>query len=210
MKKIEMKKDNRGFTLVELLVALLVCSLVVLAAAGFLSVSVNNFNSTNTEISLQTESQIALNLVENLLIQSTSCEYVPEFAYDADEEGNALECELIKIGMVDGSNTYLYLVIRNPETNQLLLKKLTAAVTATPNYENVIGDLGTTVKTEVKNAIEASRPALLADYVQSITVSPNRLTTDTNDILRVNISLEKNNKTYTSSTNVSMRNGTHR
>ncbi|MBQ9119283.1 MAG: prepilin-type N-terminal cleavage/methylation domain-containing protein [Lachnospiraceae bacterium] len=65
-----MKKDQRGFTLVELIVAILIMSMVMLAAAGFVVSAANSYRVSNIEIELQMEAQIAVNQFNDILIEA--------------------------------------------------------------------------------------------------------------------------------------------
>lgn len=65
-----MKKDQRGFTLVELIVAILIMSMVMLAAAGFVVSAANSYRVSNIEIELQMEAQIAVNQFSDILIEA--------------------------------------------------------------------------------------------------------------------------------------------
>lgn len=65
-----MKKDQRGFTLVELIVAVLIMGMVMLAAAGFIASAANSYRVSNIEIELQMEAQIAVNQFGDILIEA--------------------------------------------------------------------------------------------------------------------------------------------
>lgn len=213
MKKNKLIKDNRGFSLVELIVTLLVSSFVILAASFFLTASLSTFNRNNTEVSLQMESQIAMNLIENLTVEASSCCYYPDFEYtvtDGENEESAT-CPVFAIGTSDGSTTTLYLVILKEKTHQLLLIKQTKAVADTPNYVNVVDDLNpSSVKDLVSAEIASKRPHLLANYVTDFTVTPSEVKTDTDELVQLVIKLSYMDKTYDSSSNISLRNGIHR
>lgn len=65
------KKDNQGFSLVELLVAFAV-SAIVLAGLGMLMINVMNmYARTNANVELQNESQTAMNLVIDNVMDAT-------------------------------------------------------------------------------------------------------------------------------------------
>ena len=74
MKK-HLKKDNRGFTLVELIVTLLIMSIVMVAAAGFLATAINSYRVSNIEIKLQNEAQIAMNQLNDILIETQEYDF---------------------------------------------------------------------------------------------------------------------------------------
>ena len=211
MKKNKLIKDNRGFTLVELIVTLLVSSFVILAASFFLTASLSTFNRNNTEVSLQMESQIALNLVENLVVEATSCRYFPDFEYtvhNAEEDADAT-CPVFAIGTKDGSGSRMYLVILKESTHQLLIISLEDDDPAT--YCNVVDDFDmATARNEVSAQIASTRPQLLANYITDFSVTPLEVKTDTDELVQLVIKLNYMDKSYDSSSNISLRNGVHR
>jgi prepilin-type N-terminal cleavage/methylation domain-containing protein len=65
-----MKKNNRGFSLVELVVVVAILAVVGVAVMGFLTTSSNLFKHVSTDVDLQEEAQITMNQLENLLINA--------------------------------------------------------------------------------------------------------------------------------------------
>ena len=55
-----MQKDHRGITLVELLIAIAISSIIVAAAAFFLMTAQKNYREASASIDLQSESQILM------------------------------------------------------------------------------------------------------------------------------------------------------
>ncbi len=202
------QKDNKGFTLVELIVSLLVSSFVVLAASFFLSMGVRNYNTTNKEISLQMESQIALNPVENLIIEADTCVYSPSYVYKNTEDDSGT-CPLLKIYSTDGGVATLYLVMLDEAKSMLILKTKTANVLdAAQPVPELFSDAD--INASIEAALDANRPALLASSVTEFSVSPQIMDKDTDDLVRVYIKLQYQDREYESTSNVSMRNGIHR
>jgi prepilin-type N-terminal cleavage/methylation domain-containing protein len=64
------KHDNRGFTLVELVVVTAILAIVGAAVAGFLAVSTRSYKSVSSEVDLQTEAQVAMNQFQTLLMNA--------------------------------------------------------------------------------------------------------------------------------------------
>jgi prepilin-type N-terminal cleavage/methylation domain-containing protein len=76
-----MKKDQGGFTLVELLIAVAIMSIVLAVVCGFIVVGSKTYASANNDITVQQEAQLALNQMSDVLIDTTrSINYV---GYDA-------------------------------------------------------------------------------------------------------------------------------
>lgn len=78
-----MRKDQRGFTIVELLIAIAILSIVVAAVCSFILVGSRSYASANSDISVQQEAQLAMNQMSDVLIDTTrSVNYV---GYDSSD-----------------------------------------------------------------------------------------------------------------------------
>lgn len=78
---MRMKKDQQGFTIVELLIAIAILSIVVASVCGFILVGSRSYAAGNSDINVQQESQLALNQMSDVMIDTTrSVNYV---GYDA-------------------------------------------------------------------------------------------------------------------------------
>lgn len=76
-----MRKDQSGFTLVEMLIAVTIMAIVIAAVCSFIIVGSKSYASGNSDISVQQEAQLALNQISDVLIDTTrSVNYA---AYDA-------------------------------------------------------------------------------------------------------------------------------
>ena len=69
-----MAKDNRGFTLVEILVALGISSVIMLALTTLISSTSRAYRETNSEVNIQSEAQITMNILNNMIIEGSSDE----------------------------------------------------------------------------------------------------------------------------------------
>lgn len=65
-------KDQRGFTLVELLIGMVILSIVTAAVCSFIVIGSKSYAAANTEIMLQQEAQLALNQISDVIIDTTS------------------------------------------------------------------------------------------------------------------------------------------
>lgn len=70
-KEMRMKRDQKGFTIVELLIAVAILSIVILTVCGFILVGSRSYAAGNSDISVQQEAQLALNQMSDLLIDTT-------------------------------------------------------------------------------------------------------------------------------------------
>ena len=186
--------DNRGLTLIEVIVTLLIASLVILATTGFLMISTRTYQNSSIETSLQMEAQIALNQIDDLLIKANSYVWVsdimidgisyPVLGMEASEETE------------HGSKDYYYVVIHDTVHKQLRFRK--------EKKEDVSeGDFRQFLKRITEEELTKT-PSLLASYVSSLNVSP---TTDEKErLVVVSILLELDGKTFSSFSSISMRN----
>lgn len=65
-----MKQDNRGFTLVELIIGIAILGIVSVAVLGFMASGGRSFKRATTEVNLQFESQTVVNQLNDLLIEA--------------------------------------------------------------------------------------------------------------------------------------------
>ncbi|NLH02001.1 MAG: prepilin-type N-terminal cleavage/methylation domain-containing protein [Clostridiales bacterium] len=72
-------KDNKGFTLVELIVCLAIFGIVAAAAFGFMLSGAKSFSTVGGRIDAQTHSQITMNFINEYLIDCDEAIY-----YNAD------------------------------------------------------------------------------------------------------------------------------
>ena len=78
---MRMRKNQKGFTIVELLIAIAILSIVIAAVCGFILVGSRSYAAGNSDISVQQEAQLALNQMSDVVIDTTrSVNYV---GYDA-------------------------------------------------------------------------------------------------------------------------------
>lgn len=79
--KMRVRKDQRGFTIVEVLIATAILAIVVLTVCAFILVGSRSYASANSDINVQQEAQLSLNQMSDVLIDTTrSVNYV---GYDA-------------------------------------------------------------------------------------------------------------------------------
>lgn len=67
-----MKKNNLGFTLVELIASVAILGIIALGAAGFLMTGTRSYTNVSYLIRLQYESQLVMNQIQNYAMNSNS------------------------------------------------------------------------------------------------------------------------------------------
>ncbi len=78
------RKDHRGFSLIELLVAIAIGSIVIGAVGGILVLTSRSFASTSAEASMQSMSQIVMNHIQDMTIDANQ-----EITYSYSPDGGA-------------------------------------------------------------------------------------------------------------------------
>ena len=68
----KLNNSDSGFTLIELVVGITVMLFVMLSLVVFVSVGTRGYSTSNAEVSLQMESQIALNQIEDMVMEGAS------------------------------------------------------------------------------------------------------------------------------------------
>lgn len=70
-----LRKDERGFTLVELVISMGMFSIVLIAIMIFMTSGARSYQYTKTELDLQQESQMLINQIRDMIYTSNYAEY---------------------------------------------------------------------------------------------------------------------------------------
>jgi len=70
--------NDKGFSLVELLVAITVSAIILLAMVFFMVSSTKTYEATNDEVFIQTESQDTLNLLKNFILEGKDFQIIKD------------------------------------------------------------------------------------------------------------------------------------
>lgn len=118
MKKLH--KDQKGFSLMELLVAVAVGTIVIGLVAAFLSSGIRNFNRQSNSINLQNELQEANNAVTDALMEANTIKEITEFGQ------YKVELDTYTTTETEGGTTYYFksennykCIFYNPENKSL-------------------------------------------------------------------------------------------
>lgn len=106
---VSLEQNNRGFSLVELLVSISILSVVGLAIGGFLYVSMNQYRAANAEVNIQAEAQLVQSQLTNLILGTSQGMDAAEdvltlFCYDTE----AKEKSCIRICFAETDHRLLY------------------------------------------------------------------------------------------------------
>lgn len=116
----KMKMNNQGLTLVEVLIALGIMSIVGAMAFGFMSSSSKLFSKTNAEVNIQSEAQTAANIIKELIMD---CQVSVDY-FDTKNDStrvfvnNGVEYKNV---LLINNNDQQFLVYQNPAQADELL-----------------------------------------------------------------------------------------
>ncbi len=185
--KRRMKKlhhSNKGYTLMELIVTMLVSSIVTAAVAGFLSMGLNYYRRTNAETTLQTESQVAELFLTELLQESQDYKVFDSAKHPS---GVSYACEVIRDGIP-------YIVAKKGDV--LVFGAADA------------GETDETLRIQGVTS-EGYDKVFLARYVDTFTVEPLNWTDaigSQNGLVKLTLQFSIDGKIYTGNATVSIRN----
>lgn len=199
-----MRKDHKGFTLVELIIAIAILAIVTLAVCGFIVVGSRSYTSANTDIMLQQEAQLALNQISDVIIDTTDSinygngtELVlkdSEFSSEPDEK------ILVVINSHNGKSAEDSESQNDNACYQFDWKKDTETIYFRTSKVGVVID-ETHPKPEES---EWDDWAILAQHVKELHIDISQF--EENRVVMISMTFQNGNKEYTTSNNVTVRN----
>ena len=161
-KKSKLGKDNKGFSLVELLVAITISAIVAGGIGYLLTTSLRMYNKDTVDVTLQQELQITLNQIVDYAMESETIV--------ADFDGNPPE--YLALGTFD--KTKLNAQIIWQDGNKLYLKKTTVedfCKSANPENNHYREIDKSKIKSHIPSVGTSSDANLLAQYVTAFKVT---------------------------------------
>ena len=116
MKNIRKKMENKGFTLVEIIVCLAIMTIVAGSVGAFIVAGNNSYLRGNKELTLQEEAQLAANQMIDLIIDvekdikftNTTGTAVDLDGNPAkDDAGNEVQAQVGELHLVNNDNAYM-------------------------------------------------------------------------------------------------------
>lgn len=89
---MKMKRENRGLTLVELMITIAIVAIVIAAATSFMVTGSRSFTKGSADSNLQKEAELTVNQIEDMVIDVNGG---LDWTYDADADGNKTESKLL-------------------------------------------------------------------------------------------------------------------
>lgn len=226
-------KDQKGFTLVELLIGVVILSIVTVAVCSFIVIGSRSYAAANTEIMLQQEAQLAMNQISDVIIDTTrSVNYAgfssPEdglaqkavkdadFTFDPQYKSLAMfnGAGVIKLD-ADGNPIQAVDETGNPkvdgEGNPVYEMDIETGSGNQKNYQfywdkenELLYYSEIDVDKETFPGIGEEGCVVLAEYVTEFTVDLTQV--EEKRVVQISMTFERDNKTYHTSNNITIRN----
>lgn len=204
MKSIRKKMENKGFTLVEIIVCLAIMTIVAGSVGAFIVAGNNSYLRGNKEVTLQEEAQLAANQMIDLIIDvekdikftNTTGTAVDLDGNPAkDDAGNEVQAQVGELLLVNNDNAYMIRWQGNSNAgteyenaNQVYLYEIKADVSGNLNEDD----------------FDSATPALMAEHVSSFQVDLSEARSKRKVIL--NMLFAYQDKTYQISETIKLRN----
>ncbi len=190
------KMNNKGFSLVEILVAMAILGVVSLAIYSFMNTGARLYQRTSSDADIQTEAQLVANSISDLIIDCevnisygpTVSDRIPEYTGSVSAGGlpGGTNPDADNILEIDNNN-YQFLII--PDGEQLFYLERRAQA-GTDTYE----------------AYDLSKAQLLAENVTDFSVDLSRVTGKSKNIVTFSMTYEKGGRRYSGNYQVNLRN----
>lgn len=208
------KNDNRGFTLVELIVSMAILGIIAAGAGAFMVAGTRAYSSMNYTVRLQYEAQLVMAQLQERIVDCSagvawdpaeSTLYIVNNGVDeVEEEEEEEEGGEGGAGEVVGAaakTVHIFTYTPAPDPDPEADPEEAAPVAATPVGEPRTITYGTGRAAETLNV---AATALCAKHVDSMNVKLKE--TETSSWAEITLKMSNGNKTYTATQVVSLRN----
>lgn len=178
------KSDNRGFSLIELLVAIAIASIVGVAVFGFMITGARSFQRTSADVNVQHESQLVMNQIQDMLVDTNvGVEYTEDetqsvltmYNYDAQDP-----------------NKRVYEVVYRPVDKRIFYNEYSPIASEDSGIRSV--SKGSALYTE----------QLLGENIEHFSADLSAL--EKKRVVRIDLTVKRSSSDYSSSSNVTLRN----
>lgn len=190
--------NNKGFSLIELIISVAILTIITSAILGFIITSTKSYGNVSEEVEIQQESQLSLNQIADLVVDSTNG---IKYYYNDDESKTILSDADIS-GDATSKTLAIYNIVRETESGVVVEKKY---------IYNIIWKKSESKIYLRKDSIDSSTglvtkgdEALMVEYVTAF--SPSLVKVESKKKVSISMSFLRNNKTYNVSKNFALRN----
>lgn len=210
-------RNQKGFTLVELLVGMAILSIVAAAITSFIVAGSRSYAAANTEIVVQQESQLAMNQISDVVIDTTRSVNYVGYAADGSVSQQAvkdadftIDVEDKSLTLFNGVETQVFnehgVLQYNPDGS--VKTEITGGNGNQKNYQFYYDKSEEKLyysEIELSDDVfpEAGR-VLLAEYVKDFSADLSQV--EEKRVVQLTVSYEYNNRIFDTSNNITIRN----
>lgn len=189
-------KDNRGFTLVELIITMAVMTIVAGAIGVLMMQGSKSYSSAKSELDLQMESQTLLAQLNTMIMESNSAHY--------DDTNHILTLYQIKTipataGAVSGGA-----VTKEVKDTKFIQLKNNKLYLYEHDHDQTKPASGGSV--DCGGCGKYTSDGLLADYMEDFTVTPKGALPEGNNAITVHLKMKSGKRTYDAEATTKIRN----
>lgn len=186
MKRRKNQKNNKGFSMVELLIAFGIMGVIVTTVGYMMTTSSKTYSSLSTEAQLQAEAQLVANAVSELAIDSFNAGNIEESSFEVNTDP-AVTNKLVLLSKTRDGDKTRYVITHNATTKELRLTTDTYSETS-----------------KAYSSTDRSDPPLIGQYIEEFKVNLNRVKNE--NIISFELTYSKNGRKFKGDYQVLMRN----
>ena len=123
------KMDNKGFTLIEMLISVMITGLLMLGVSAFMTSSRVSYSRVNTSVSLQEEAGTTVKFLNEIVIESQEWGLLQDISYTSGTETSLIDVIWFKAldnesSSVENRDECIYFVIWEKATKCIRYKKV--------------------------------------------------------------------------------------
>lgn len=204
------KDDNKGFTLVELMIGIAIASAVMVGLIVLISSSSKSFSTTSQEVNLQIEAQTTMNSISDMLIEATTVKVYPHGTLgDKIVLITAADSVTENVGGASQVNTkdVVHVIINDVSEQKLYYTKKVANPTGGTSFDvNDSAQASAAADSILGLSGDNKEEYLFGNYVQSFDVEPPDDTARIK-VVKVKIKFKVGSKEYEVRNDIKLRNG---
>lgn len=131
------KLNNKGFSLVEIIVAITISAFVIIVLTTFMRAGTNNFKQTNDEVQLQSQAQTSMNQIKDFVINADSVKVYGAYGTVYEKAVVILHDDFLHILYYQAANQQLYYVKMSRSISGFLGSEAEVQAMSTSLTENV-------------------------------------------------------------------------
>lgn len=200
--------DNRGFTLVELIVGIAILVIVAGAALGFMMTSTKTYKNVSDDVDLQEEAQIVMNQLETLVMNAgKGVNFMYKGKTITENPADSVEVEGFSFSAADIDTTnidvdYKILYIYNEENRYVVTFDVKNNQLLYREEARLMDETGTKYINSFED--KSGSDALMCEYLEDFDVTLNGDSSKV--VLNASLDMEKGVKTYKTNQNFFLRN----